>query len=78
MSARQYSANDLTRELEIGSRAMCMYQGGASLGRPLRHINPSLNIDPNATPSFLKASHRANNSDVFSIRTVPNDDRRSV
>jgi len=41
----------------------------------LRRVNPTLNIYPNATSSFLKPSYLADDGDLFAIREMPNDER---
>ena len=44
----------------------------------LRHINPSINIDPNATPSFLKPTHGAQNCYARATRAMLDHARRGV
>jgi hypothetical protein len=41
----------------------------------LRGVNPTLNIYPDATSSFLKPGHLADDGNFFAIRAMPNDER---
>jgi hypothetical protein len=40
----------------------------------LRRVNPTLNIYPNATSSFLKPSHPTDDGHFLAVRAVPNDE----
>jgi hypothetical protein len=65
----------IRKVIESRHRPESAHAANGYLCLPLRCVNPTLHIHPDATSSFLKPGHLTDDGDFLAFRAMPNDAR---